>query len=421
MNSNTKQLAILVLILLCSSFSSSSSFGENWDRFRGPNGQGLSVEKNLPVSWSESDYSWVIKLSGKGYSSPVVWGDKVFITSASEDNSKGWLAAYNVATGKELWKKDYSFTPLKMHKLNSLAASTPALDGKHIYSIWYGKDKTRLIALDHDGGEVWSKDFEATTLPLGQATSPIVYKDMVIFVHEQENTKEPLGKWIAVDKKNGDVRWSIEHLADDNKASYLVPCVYTDRAGKDVIVFCSKQRGVCGVDPSSGTIVWQVEGVTPARPIAGPVISGDLILNTSGGGGGGKGLSVVRPGVGADGKVETVYTLKGKFIPYVSTPIAVDGLFFFYHDKGNIACIDSLTGDIKWSEKPAGRFYSSPVYADGKLYCMDMDGKLIVLAAGGKFEMLGESDLGESSYSSVAMSNGRVFLRTFTKLICVEK
>lgn len=397
----------------------SSSFGENWSRFRGPNGQGHSVEKNLPVSWLESDYLWVVKPAGKGYSSPVVWGDKVFITSASEDNSKGRLGAYDVATGKELWKKEYNFTPLKIHKLNSLAASTPALDGKHIYSIWYGKDKTRLIALNHDGLEVWSKDFEATTLRHGPCTSPIVYKDMVIFTQEQENSKEPLGKWIAVDKKNGDVRWSIAHLPD-NKASYLVPCVYTDGAGKDVIVFCSQQRGVCGVDPSSGKIVWQVKGVTPARPIAGPVISGDLILNTSGGGGTGKGLSVVRPG-GGEGKVETVYTLQGKFIPYVSTPIAVDGLFFFYHDNGNIACIDSLTGKIKWNAETAGRFYCSPVYADGKLYCMDMDGKLVVLAAGGKFELLGESDLGEGSYSSVSMSNGRVFLRTFTRLICVGK
>lgn len=416
MYSYTKYLAFLILLLVCSS----SVFGENWARFRGPNGQGHSVEKNVSAKWSEGDYSWIVKPEGKGFSSPVVWDDKVFITSASTDNSKGWLTAYNVATGKELWKKEYSFTSLKMNKLNSVAASTPALDEKHIYSIWYGKDKTRVIALDHDGGEVWSKDFSATYLRHGPCTSPIVYKDMVIFSQEQENLKEALGKWIALDKTNGDVLWSIEHLPD-KKGSYLVPCVYTDGAGKDVIVFCSNQRGVCGVDPSNGKIVWQVKGVTPARPIGGPVISGDLILNTSGSGGGGKGLSVVRPGVGLDGKVETVYTLKGKFIPYVSTPIAVDGLFFFYHDNGNIACIESLTGDIKWSEKPAGRFYCSPVYADGKLYCMDMDGKLIVLAAGGKFEMLGESDLGEGSYSSVAMSNGRVFLRTFTQLICVGK
>jgi outer membrane protein assembly factor BamB len=241
---------------------------------------------------------------------------------------------------------------------------------------------------------------------------------MVIFTQEQENSNEPFGKWVAVDKNSGEVRWSIAHLPH-GKASYLVPCVYTDGAGKDVIVFCSNQRGVCGVDPSSGKIVWQVKGVTPARPIAGPVISGDLILNTSGGGGSGKGLSVVRPG--SDGKVETVYTLQERFIPYVSTPIAVDGLFFFYHDNGNIACIDSLTGKLKWSEKPAGRFYSSPVYADGKLYCIDMKGKLIVLAAGEKFKLLGESDLGDKSYSSVAMSNGRFFLRTFTRLICVGK
>lgn len=404
---------LFVLLAFCS-----CCFGENWSRFRGPNGQGHSVEKDLPASWSESDYLWVAQPEGVGYSSPVVWGDKVIVTSASKDNSVGWVWCYDAEKGGELWKKEYKFTPLRMHGLNSLSGSTPALDEKHVYSLWYGKDKTLLSALDHKGNEVWSKEFGASTLKHGPCTCPIVYEDMVIFSHEQDNPEEHPGKWVAVDKASGDVRWSIDHL-QGGRGSYLVPCVFSDAAGKDVIVFCSQQRGVCGIDPLTGKIVWQVKGVTQARPIAGPVISGGLILNTSGSGGGGKGLSVVRPLSG--GKVETVYTLKERFIPYVSTPIAVGGLFFFFHDNGTVACIDSLTGRPKWSEKPAGRYYSSPVYADGKLYCIDRDGKLVVVKAGEKYQLLGESDLGDKSNSSVAISNGRVFLRTFSRLICVGK
>jgi outer membrane protein assembly factor BamB len=395
------------------------SFGENWARFRGPNGQGRSIEKNLPASFSKSDYLWVAKLKGMGHSSPVVWGGKVFITSASKDNSKGWLEAYDVATGKQLWEKEYGFAAMKMHSLNSAAGSTPALDDKCIYSVWYDNDKMQLIALDHDGGDVWSKDLGPTSMRFGPCTSPIVYKDMIIISQEQGATsKQPDGRWVALNKSNGDILWSIKHLPD-NKSSYLVPCVYTDASGKDVIVFCSKQRGVCGVDPLTGKIVWQVEDAMLDRSVSSPVISGDMILNTGGSGGGGKHLSVVRPSSGS--KVETVYTSRERFIPYVPTGIAVDGLFFLYHDNGQMTCLDSLTGQVKWSEKPAGKFYSSPVYADGKLYAMDMDGMLLVVRAGEKYEMLAQSDLGEGTYASVSMSNGRVFLRTFTQLICVGK
>ena len=309
---------------------------------------------------------------------------------------------------------------MKMNRLNSVAASTPVLDEKCIYSVWYDKNTTRLIALDHDGGDVWSRDIGVTSLKHGPCTSPIVYKDMIIISQEQSDTsKQPQGRWLAIDKNSGEIRWSIKHQPD-KKPSYLVPCVYTDGAGKDVIIFSSHQSGVCGVDPLAGEIVWQVKGVAPDRVVSCPVISGDLILNTCGSGGSGKQLSVVRPGI-ADMKAEKVYTLQGRFIPYVSTGIAVDGLFFLFHDNGQITCLDSMTGEIKWSEKPAGRFYCSPIYADGKLYCMDMAGKLIVVRAGGKYEMLGVTDLGEGTYASVSISNGRVFLRTFTRLICVGK
>ena len=110
--------------------------GENWARFRGPNGQGHSSEKGLPSKWAEKDYLWTVTLPEMGFSSPVIWGDKVFVTCATKDNSKGWIIAYDTADGNELWKKEYQFKPAKMSYRNSLAAGTPAVDEKYVYVFW---------------------------------------------------------------------------------------------------------------------------------------------------------------------------------------------------------------------------------------------------------------------------------------------
>ena len=393
--------------------------GENWARFRGPNGQGHSSEKGLPVKWTENDYLWTVKLPGMGFSSPVIWGEKVFITCATENNNNASLMAYHTADGKELWQKQYKFKPAKMHDLNSIAASTPAVDEKHVYVLWYSEDKTLLAALDHTGREIWSKDFGVTFTRHGPCASPILYKDLVIFTQEQnKNSKHPESKWIAVNKQTGQPQWTVNRDIT-NEVSYSVPCVYTDKQGKDVLIFSSRQHGISAVDPGTGKVVWEVKDVLPARVVSSPVLAGDLILNTCGSGGGGKQLAVVRLPETAEQTPEVAYTSQEKFVPYVSTGIAVNNLFFLYHDQGTVTCIDSKTGNMKWSEKPAGRYYSSPVYANGKLYCMDMDGRVVVLSAKDSYEILAIMDLGEKTQASVSIANGRIFLRTLTRLVCV--
>ena len=394
---------------------------ENWTRFRGPNGQGHSLEKDLPVKWTRNDYLWTVKLPGMGCSSPVIFGEKVFITCATKDNSKAWIIAYHTTNGKELWKQQYQFQPPRMNSLNSLAASTPAVDEKHVYAIWYDKDKTLLVALDHTGKEIWSKDFGVSYLRHGPCTSPILYKDIVVFTQEQnKNSKQPEGKWIAVHNQTGQIRWTVKRDLTIY-ASYSVPCVYTDKQGKDVLIFSSRQHGITAVDPGTGKVVWETKDVLPARVVSSPVLAGDLILNTCGSRGSGKQLAVVRPPVTTGQTPEVVYTSQDKFVPYVSTGISVNNLFFLYHDQGMLTCIDSITGNIKWSEKPAGRYYSSPVYANGILYCMDMDGKVVVVRAKDSYELLGIMDLGEKTQASVSIANGRIFLRTLTQLVCVGK
>ena len=409
--------SFLVLILaglaLCAN-------AENWTRFRGPNGQGHSPEKDLPTKWGTNDYLWEVTLPAAGSSSPVIWEDKLFITCAAKDNRTAHLIAYNTADGKELWKKTYPIEPLKMNRLNSIAAGTPTVDEKHVYALWYGRNETRLVALDHTGRHIWTRNFPAPYLQHGPGSSPIVYQDMVVFTQEQNKSSEQASKWIAVDKHTGKLRWSLSRDPTD-QASYSVPCVYTDKDKKDVLIFSSKQHGITAIDPETGKVVWEVKDTLPARVVSSPVISGDLILNTCGSGGGGKQLAIISALATANRQPEITYTSNEKFVPYVSTAIAVDGLFFLYHDQGTITCIESATGNVKWSEEPAGRYYSSPVYADGKLYCMDMDGKVVVLRAKDSYEVLAIMDLSEKTQASIAIANGRIFLRTFTRLLCVGK
>ena len=408
-------LILFFVLAVCSTVN-----GENWSRFRGPNGQGHSSEKGISVKWSEEDYLWKVELTGIGHSSPVIYGQKVFITSTTKDNSTTWLAAYNTGDGKELWSKEYQLKPTKMHRLNSAAASTPAVDDKHIYSLRYGEDTTLLTAMDHAGNEVWSKNFGDTSPRHGPCTSPIVYKGLVIFTQEQnENAKQPESKWIAVKKDSGDIHWTVSR-GRTSKGSYSVPCIYTDKDGKDVIVFASHQHGITAVQPESGKVAWEVKDIFPERAVSSPIIAGDIIIGTCGTGGGGKQLAAVRPPAKTGQEAEVLYISDEKFVPYVSTGIAVNNLTFFFHDQGMVTCLESTTGVVKWSEKVAGKYYSSPVCADGKLYCMDMDGKVVVLRAAESYEVLGITDLGEETQASVAIADGKIFLRTLTHLICIE-
>ena len=407
-------LAILLFGML-------SAHAENWTRFRGPNGQGYSLEQDLPVKWTKKDYLWIVRLPGMGCSSPVIWKEKVFVSCATRDNSKAWLIVFNASNSKKLWQKQYQFIPVKMHSLNSLAASTPVVDEKHVYALWYGKDKTVLVALDHKGKEIWTRDFGVSYLSHGPCSSPILYKDLIIFKQEQNSkSKQPESKWFAVHTQTGQIRWSLKRDFT-NQASYSLPCVYKDKQGKELLIFSSSQHGISAVNPGTGKVAWEVKDVLPDRVVSSPVLAGDLIINTCGFGGGGKQLSAICPPAAPGDKPTITYTSQGMYVPYVSTGISVDKFLFLYHDQGKVTCLNSETGHVIWSEKPAGRYYSSPVYANGNLYCMDRDGKVVVLKAKDAYELLGIMDLGEKTSASVSIANGRIFLRTSTQLFCVGR
>lgn len=399
---------------------------QEWTRFRGPNGQGISRAATIGVKWSEGDYAWKIKLAGGGHSSPIVWGDKVFVTSGDSKAKKGMVQAFGVADGKQLWKREYVLGTFKaLNSLNCYATGTPCVDADGIYILWQTESESFLVALNHEGGKIWRSTFAGVYTQHGPGKSAIVVGDLVVFGHEQRtNDKGLKGAWIAVDRKTGKTRWTIERTNTIN-VSYSTPCfnpfsVPVSRVEPELI-FTSYAHGMTGVDLFTGKIIWEVEGAFEKRVVSSPVIAGGLILGTSGQGGGGKHLVAVRPGM-SDGssKGEIAYTVEGSPAAYVSTALAKDGLLFTFHDRGDVSCLRAATGEVVWSERPGGRFYGSPVWMAGRLYCINRKGQVVVLRASAEYKLLAINELGEMSHATPAIAGGRMFLRTFSHLACVE-
>ena len=399
----------------------SASQGQEWTRFRGPNGQGISHAKTIPVKWTEKDYNWKVELPGGGHSSPVLWGEKLFVTSGDRQAGHSVIFALNVSDGKILWQKEYSLKKYRPNKLNSFATSTPTIDADHVYVLWASPEETILAALNHQGTEIWKRTFEGVRCQHGAGSSPIVHNDMVIFTHEHEDksSKNAQSVWFAVNRKTGETRWTLDRNTGP-KTSYSTPCVYTPTTGTPQLIFNSNSHGMTGVDPATGKVIWEMASAFPARVVSSPVIAGELLIGSCGDGGSGKRLTAIRPG-SSDGSIQPkeAYKIDSGHRPYVPTSVAKEGLLFTFHDRGYVSCRRSATGQQLWEEKPAGRFFGSAVWADGKLYCITMDGDVVVIKTAETYKLLAINPLGETSHATPAIAGGRMYLRTYSLLFSV--
>ena len=393
---------------------------DTWPRFRGPNGQGISDAKTIPAKWSPQEYNWKIELPGGGHSSPVVWDEKVFVTCADEKALKGILLCVRASDGRELWRKEQTLAKLPMNALNNYAAATPALDAEQVYLIWPGPEEMTLVALTHDGRDVWTAKLPGVRARHGAGSSPIICGDLVIVTRENDKSTSgaPASVWLAVDRKTGQTRWRYEHPENAN-GSYSTPCIYRDTQGRDELVFTSNSHGLAALDAGTGKLLWKTPAALPARVASSPVLAGDLVIGTCGEGGRGIRLSAIRPPDAASSTAAEVYGLQSSVVPYVPTSVVHGGFFFGFHDGGMVSCFRIATGEVVWSQKPAGRYFGSPVCVDGKLYCITIDGDAVVLRAGSMYELLAVNPLGEKSHATPAVANGRMLLRTFSHLISV--
>ena len=408
-------LAAVVAVAAASAGAAAADGPVHWPRFRGPNGDGVAEGVAFPATWSESDYVWKVRLEGGGgHSSPVVWGDRVFVTSGDQKTAARTVQCLKAADGSTLWTKTYRGAPCKQNALNAYAATTPALDAERLYLSWATPERFIAIALTHDGEEVWRQNLGPWESWHGYGGSPIVVGDRVVLANDQRGPSSV----VALDAATGKVRWKTDRPGK-GKAAYAVPCVFGAAGDSPQIIVTSKTAGMAGLDAATGRVLWQVPDAMPQRVVSSPVAAGGLALATCGTGGKAKHIIAIRPPASGDGVAEVAWTVT-KDAPYVPTPVVHDGRVYLWTEAGVVSCLRLETGERVWSERVGGgTYYASPIVVGGKVYNASKKGEMVALKAGDAFERLGRTDLGEMCQATPAVAGGRMLIRTWSHLMAL--
>jgi outer membrane protein assembly factor BamB len=396
---------------------------QNWPRFRGENGTGVSQVRGIPVQWRESDYEWVIDLPGKGHSSPSIWGNRLFVTSGDEDSpgdesANRMLLCFDATTGEQLWRQTIQLSVDHLHKKNSNGSCTPAVDGERVYVAFADDTQYIFTAYDLDGNQLWSKDlgpFE-TQHGLGQSPMVIPELDLVVLANDQIGAS-----FIAAfNRKTGEEVWRTPRKS--RKTAYSTPMLLTLPGQKPQLICSSGAVGIAGLDPETGRELWS-SGELPLRSVSSPVYGNGVVIATCGSGGVGKYMVAVDPtGAGDVSGTHIVWERDvSDKLPYVPTPIVLGPHLYLWTDQGIVVCVDMKTGEtVNQKRTGGGNFSSSPLLIDGKLYNLSEAGEVIVVSATPELEILGTSQLGDGSHATMAVANNRLYIRGFHRLACLK-
>src|SRR2546428_7108991 len=317
---------------------------QEWTRFRGPNGPGVSHAQTVPARITDADINWKVELTGTGHSSPVLWSDAIFLTSTGDKSGGISVLCLRAEDGKLTWRRDFPLTPFARHQFNSFASSTPAVDAERVYVVWNEPEHFFLTALDHLGKTIWQRDFGPFVSQHGCGISPIVYRNKVILGNEQDDAKLVPGGTrtgesfiVAVDAQTGKTLWQTPRRSA--VVAYSTPCVDEPKDGRPAIIFDSQGHGIYAVDPDTGKILWEHEQAFDKRCVSSPILAGDIILGSCGSGGGGNFVTAIRAGAASTGwKTEPAYQIK-KSAPYVPTGVAMGDRIWLWSDGGIVTCL----------------------------------------------------------------------------------
>ena len=394
---------------------------EDWPCFRGPTRQGISHEQNVPTRWdSTENVLWKTPIPGEGWSSPIVWGNRVFFTTTTQEGTSYSLLCIDRENGSIVWdKKVLQQETGHKNRLNSYATSTPATDGEKVYVL--ACDGT-LAAVSMQGEVIWKNHEIDYYSEHGLAVSPLLYKDLVIWPFDGSSSgpNDKLGwqvPWdraliLAVDKNTGKTRWRGKRGL--SRIAHVTPQI-VEVNGADQLVSGAGDV-IQGFDLQTGQMIWSArspgEGVVPSI-----VASGEMVFATSG-----FGDSTVRA-IRVDGKGEVTDThivwQTSKDVPMVPSMLYFEPYLYALTEAGVVTCIAGKTGEIVWRERLAGRYSASPVYVDGTILFLNEKGKSTIVKAGPEFEIIAENDLAERCLASPAISAGNVFIRTDAHLYCI--
>jgi outer membrane protein assembly factor BamB len=407
----TANLSLAVVAIL---LSAGGAGAQEWTRFRGPNGSGINDKITIPPVWTDKDYLWKVTLPGGGHSSPVLWGDKVFVTCANDDTANRTLLGINATNGQTVWKVDFASHTFRQHQDNSYASSTPSVDTDAIYLCWSTPEEYSLYAFDHAGKQKWKTDLGPFVSQHGGGNSPVVVGDVVLLGDDQEGKESYL---FGFNRADGKLIWKLKRNSTSFSAS--TPVLLGEPGAAQLAVFVSRGEGVTAVDPLTGKVGWAVPKAFDARTISSPVAGDGLIFATCGEGTNGHGIVATRPPADAAGSAKIAFKIPTPG-PYVPTPLIKKDLLFVLIDTGTLACYKASTGDKVWEQKIGGSFYSSPVCANDTLFVVSKKGTVMAFEASDHFKALGKTELGEKCHATPALADGCLFARTYTQLVCVK-
>jgi outer membrane protein assembly factor BamB len=414
-----RRLAGLVLAVGGLLLGCGTAGAAGWDRFRGPNGTGIAADKDVPVRWTAEDgVLWKVRVPGVGHSSPVLWGDRIFLQSASADGKERWLVCLDADTGKTLWTAAAPGTTARIHPLNSLASSTPAVDGERVYAVfWDGKDIS-LSAFDLQGKHLWKADLGSFKSQHGVGMSPVVHNGRVFLNNDQDG----FSALQAFDARTGKELWRAKRQAF--RTCYSTPFFLTT-AGRDELIVAST-AGITSYDPQKGGenwhFTWSFPGM-PLRTVASPITTAGLVIANGGDGSGDRDAVAVRLGGKGDvsGTNLAWQSANRKTLPYVPCFLAQGDHLYSVGDDGLAVCRVARTGEEVWTHGFRKKVRASPVLIDGKIYAACEDGTVYVFAADTTFKQLAKNAVGEPVTSTPAVANNRLYIRGREHLFCIGK
>ncbi len=406
-----------------------------WSRFRGPNGTGTAADKDVPVEWSDKEnVRWKVAIPGKGHSSPVVWGKRLFLQTAAADGKDRALVCVDTDKGDVLWTKSVPGNTSSIHARNSLASSTPATDGERVYCLFWDGKNLEMYAFNFKGEIVWKRgdadDKDREELGVyeirkdgkgqsqhGAGTSPIVQDGKVFLANDKDGSSQLL----AFDAKNGKTLWKADR--QPFRTCYSTPFILDKKDGASELIVGST-AGLTGYDPKTGhenwNYTWKFKKMA-LRTVASPIAHDGLVFLNSGDGSGERAMIAVKLGGEGDVSATNLAWENRKTFPYVPTLLASGEYLFGVNDDGFAFCWVAKTGEEVWSERLGSPMWASPILVNGKIYAAGADGKVYVFEAAPKYKLLAVSSIDEAISATPAVADNCLYVRGGDHLFCIAK
>lgn len=423
-SSRTGGLAMWLAGGLCL-LSLSVARGENWAGWRGPRGDGTSLEKNIPTKWSSirekvgtetvdkrDNIAWKVEVPGVGHSSPIVFGNRIYVQSCREDQKQRVLLCFDRLTGGLVWERNVLTSPLEMkHKLNSFASATPATDGELIYATFLDGLDMVVAAFDTEGEKKWEVKPGAFSSRHGYCSSPVIYKDRLIVNGDHDGNSYI----VALDRLSGKTLWKTPR--EFKTRSYVTPLMRTIDGREQLIL--SGSKCVASYDPADGSQHWMINGPTE-QFVASMVYDGNYLFLTAGFPQ--RHVMAIRPdGKGNVSSTHVAWHHEGKEsgAGYVPSPIVEGKYYFVCSDDGIISCFDTATGTRHYRERGGNHYSTAAVSAEGLVYLLADNGITLVIRPGKTLDIVSKNEIDENCYASPAISQGNLYIRSEKHLYCI--